>query len=258
MIRLGNERGNWRVNKEHADLRRLPMAERPVSFQAEPQQVTVNMSQAALIVIDMQNDFCAPAGWLDSIGADYTPAQAPIEPLNRLLPVLRAAEVPIIWVNWGNRPDRLNLSPSVLHVYNRSGDETGLGGKLPGSRSRVLEKDSWGAAIVDELDVGDTDIHVDKYRMSGFWDTPLDSILRNLRVHTLFFAGVNMDQCVMSTLQDAVCLGYDSLLLTDCSATNSPAYCADATIYNVKQCYGFTASSADLLAGITRGGGDCE
>ena len=62
-------------------------------------------------------------------------------------------------------------------------------------------------AVVDELVSDPADIHVAKYRMSGFPDTPLDSILRNLRVTTLLFAGVNLDQCVLCTLQDANFLG---------------------------------------------------
>ena len=82
--------------------------------------------------------------------------------------------------------------------------------------------------------------------MSGFWDTPLDSILRNLGVTTLLFAGVNLDQCVMCTLQDANFLGYDCVLLDDCSATTSPAFCVEATLYNIRQCFGFVASSGDL------------
>jgi ureidoacrylate peracid hydrolase len=86
--------------------------------------------------------------------------------------------------------------------------------------------------------------------MSGFWDTPLDSILRNVNVNTLFFAGVNVDQCVMATLEDAVCLGYDAILLEDCSATTSPAFCEEATLYNVKQCYGFVAQSTSVLSGM--------
>ncbi|MNL58586.1 Peroxyureidoacrylate/ureidoacrylate amidohydrolase RutB [compost metagenome] len=86
--------------------------------------------------------------------------------------------------------------------------------------------------------------------MSGFWDTPLDSILRNLNIRTVLFAGVNLDQCVMHTLQDAACLGYAVVLLEDCSATSSPGYCTEATLYNIKQCYGFVADSASLLRGM--------
>jgi len=71
----------------------------------------------------------------------------------------------------------------------------------------VLQKDSWAAAVVDELAIEPTDIRVDKHRISGFWDTPLDSILRNLGVRTILFAGVNTDQCVLHTLTDANFLG---------------------------------------------------
>ncbi len=248
MNRLGNAANHWTVSKEYVDLRRTARDPIHVEFAAEPQWLFLDLARSALVIVDMQNDFCSPSGWLDYIGADYTPARRPIEPINRLAKALREDGVPIVWLNWGNRPDRMNLSPSVLHVYDAAGDDVGIGGSLPGNGSKVLEKGSWGAAIVDELEVAPTDIHVDKYRMSGFWDTPLDSILRNLRVDTVMFAGVNADQCVMATLQDAVCLGYDSILLQDCSATTSPSYCMEATIYNVKQCYGFVADSEALLS----------
>jgi nicotinamidase-related amidase len=167
--------------------------------------------------------------------------------LRALLPALRAAGAPVIWLNWGNRPDRLNLSPSVLHVYKPTGEGVGLGDPLPGSGAPVLERGSWAAAVVDELTPAAGDVRVDKYRMSGFWDTELDSILRNLGVTTLLFGGVNADQCVMCTLQDANFLGYDCLLVTDCTATTSPDYCWQATLYNVKQCFGFVVESRALL-----------
>ena len=120
-----------------------------------------------------------------------------------LRPVAHASGVPVLWVNWGNRPDRLNLSPALLHVYNPDGRSIGLGYPLPGHGAPVLQKDSWAAEVVQELQPEAADIRIDKYRMSGFWDTPLDSILRNLGVTTLLFGGVNADQCVLCTLQDA-------------------------------------------------------
>ena len=114
----------------------------------------------------------------------------------------------------------------------------------------MLEKDSWAAAVVDELEAQPQDIWVDKYRMSGFWDTELDSILRTLGVTTLLFGGVNADQCVLCTLQDANFLGYDCLLVADCAATTSPGFCWEATLYNVKQCFGFVATSAAIKKGL--------
>lgn len=250
LLPLGSSpRNQWRVNASSANLVREPRTPRPVQVNALPQQLGFDLSRSAIVVVDMQNDFCHPEGWLASIGVDVQPARAPIAPLARLLPALRAAELPVLWLNWGNRPDRLNLSPSLLHVYKPSGRGTGLGDALPNG-APVLQAGSWAAAVVDELPIEASDIRVDKYRMSGFWDTPLDAILRNLDVRTLLFAGVNADQCVLSTLQDANFLGYDCVLLEDCSATTSPAYCMQATLYNVRQCFGFTLDSQHLLSAL--------
>lgn len=250
MIRLGQGHNAWLVSRQEADLSRQGSSPRVVRFAAQPQNVTVDLAKSAVVVIDMQNDFCCKGGWLDSIGVDVTPLQQPIGPLSALLPMARSQHVPILWVNWGNRPDKLNLSPSLLHVYNPFGDGCGIGDVLPNG-SAVLQKGSWGAAIVDQLLVDANDIFVDKFRISGFWDTPLDSILRTLGITTLFFCGVNVDQCVLATLQDANFLGYDCILLEDCVATTSPSYCFDATIYNVKQCYGFV-SYADAVVDAMR------
>jgi nicotinamidase-related amidase len=251
MIPLGTAPNNrWHVSADAVDLVRAPVPPRPLAFAAEPQAVTIDLAHSAMIVVDMQNDFCHPAGWLAHIGVDVAPARRPIALLRRLLPALRAAAVPIVWLNWGNRPDRLNLPPSLIHVYKPTGEGVGLGDPLPGRGAPVLEKDSWAASVVDELDIAPADISVDKYRMSGFWDTPLDSILRNLGIRTLLFGGVNADQCVACTLQDANFLGYDCVLVEDCTATTSPDYCLQATLYNVRQIFGFVARSDDLLAGL--------
>jgi nicotinamidase-related amidase len=240
-------RNAWQVDERQADLVRAARPAVPARLAAEPKDCTIDLARTAMVVVDMQNDFCHPDGWLASIGVDVVPARAPIAPLQRLLPALRTAGVPVVWVNWGNRPDRLNLSPALLHVYNPTGTGVGLGDRLPKTGAAVLEKDSWSAAVVDELAPGPSDIRVDKCRMSGFWDTPLDSILRNLGMTTLLFGGVNADQCVLHTLADANFLGYDTLMVGDCTATTSPAFCWDATVYNVKQIFGFVVPSRSIL-----------
>jgi nicotinamidase-related amidase len=256
MIPLGSTPATtWRVSGDLVDTTRPGPPPRPVRLVAEPQHLIIDLARTAIIVIDMQNDFCTKGGWLDHVGVDVTAARRPIAPLQTLLPALRSAGVPVIWVNWGNRPDRLNLSPSVLHVYKPSGVGVGLGDPLPGNGARVLERGSWAAAVVDELSPLAGDVRVDKYRMSGFWDTELDSILRNLGATTLLFGGVNADQCVMCTLQDANFLGYDCVLVDDCTATTSPDYCWQATLYNVKQCFGFVTGSRTLLDALTTPGG---
>lgn len=250
---LGVSPNAWAVDAEMADITRPPLPSRPLTLPTDTKTLRLDLAKAAMIVIDMQNDFCHAEGWLAHIGVNVTPARNPIDPLKTLLPVLRHLNVPVLWVNWGNRPDLLNISAGLRHVYNPTGDGVGLGDPLPQSGAPVLTKGSWAAAVVDELAIEPQDIQIDKYRMSGFWDTPLDSILRNLGKTTLFFGGVNADQCVMATLQDANFLGYDGILLRDCTATTSPEYCLKATFYNVNQCFGFVTDSQTMLQAIEKG-----
>ncbi len=251
MRHLGPSSANtWHVSEDGASLIRTPPAPRPLTAAAQPKPVTFDLARAGIVVIDMQNDFCHPDGWLASIGVDIAPAQAPIAPLSGLLPALRAAGMPVIWVNWGTRPDRLNVSPALRHVYDPAGTGPGLGDPLPRTGSPVLQAGSWSAGIVDELTPPVTDIHIAKHRMSGFWDTPLDSICRNLRLDTLLFAGVNLDQCVLHTLADASFLGYDTILVEDCAATTNPDFCRDATLLNIRQIFGFHLTSTALIEGL--------
>lgn len=247
---LGTPPNAWQVNTEIADITRPPLNPHIITLPTETKTLRLDLAKAAFLVIDMQNDFCHPDGWLASIGVDINPARSPIAPLQNLLPQLRSCNIPILWVNWGNRPDLLNISAGLRHVYNPTGEGVGLGDPLPKNNAPVLTLDSWAAAVVDELEQKPEDIRVHKYRMSGFWDTPLDSILKNLGKTTLFFAGVNIDQCVMATLQDANFLSYDCILLQDCAATTSPEYCLQATLYNVKQCFGFVSDSQWLKQGM--------
>ncbi|CAN5914840.1 pyrimidine utilization protein B [soil metagenome] len=251
---LGTQRNRWIASESHVDMSQPRAAPRKLELPSTPQSVTIDLNRTALLVIDMQNDFCAADGMVGQAGGNYSADRAPIEPLNRLTPALRAKGVPIIWVNWGNRADLANMAPNQVHLFKPTGTGLGLGDPLPGngpgSGARILQKDSWAAAIVDELDVADTDLRVDKHRISGFWDTPLDSILRNLDVQTILFAGVNTDQCVLCTLTDANFLGYGCVLLEDCCATSSPAFCTEATLWNVRKCFGFVTGAADVISGL--------
>jgi nicotinamidase-related amidase len=248
---MGSARHNqWRVGKTQVSLVRAPVEPKRLSIDAQPQNLVLDAARSAFIVVDMQNDFCAKGGYLDYRGVDVTPDQKPIEPIAQIVPELRALGVPIVWLNWGVRPDLLNSSPSLLHAHCPDGTGAGLGENIPGRSTPILVEGSWGAGIVDGLVPDERDIRVTKYRYSGFWDTELDTILRNLGVTTLFFAGVNADQCVMSTLQDAMFLGYDCIMVEDCVGTTSPEYCMQATLYNVKLLYGFVTRSEAIRRGI--------
>jgi nicotinamidase-related amidase len=246
------EHNAYRVSESMVDMRRKRRQQRDIQLPALPQSLILDLSRTALVVIDMQNDFCSSEGWMASMGVEVSSTRALSGPINRVTAALRPKAVPVIWVNWGVRPDRLNLSPGTQHPFNPTGRGAGLSGALPGSlrAHHLLRKDSWGARIIDELVQDPQDVYVDKHRISGFWDTPLESILRNLDITTLLFAGVNADHCVLGTLMDANFHGFDTILLEDCTATTSPEFCLRATLHNVRFCFGFTVTSTDLAAAL--------
>jgi len=234
-MKLGSAAANkWDILDDAIDISRGERAHHPVRIEARGKDVILDLAATAIVVVDMQDLFCRLRP-----GESEAPTARPIAPLQRLLPHLREHQVPVIWLNWGNRPDKLNLAPGVLRSFHRQG------GPIP----PILDKDSGDAEIIEGLIPEPSDIRIDKYRLSGFWDTELDSVLRNLRVQTLLFAGVNLDQCVYATLMDAQCLGYDCVLVEDCAATRSPSFCTEATLYNIEYGLGFVTTSAALLAG---------
>lgn len=247
-------RNTYRVSDRVVDMRRSAREVRPIAFDAQPQALVIDGNRTALVVIDMTNDFCGRDGWIGSMGIDLAPAQALIGPVNRVARALRAVAAPVIWLNWGVRADRANLTPGTQHPFNPNGKGAGLSGKVVGTprEHSLLQKDSWGAALVDGLERGPDDIDVDKHRISGFWDTPLDAILRNADVTTVLFAGVNADHCVLGTLMDANFAGYDTILIEDATATTSPDFCMQATLHNVRFCFGFTATSTAVVDGFLK------
>jgi ureidoacrylate peracid hydrolase len=250
-VEMGASPGqSWLVTPDAVDMTRPAPAVRPLSIDAEPQSVVVDAAKSALLIVDMQNDFCTEGGWLHSRGIDVSPNRKPIKSLQALIGAFRTSDLPVIWVNWGVRKDLLNISPSLRHAHNPKGDEPGLAQPVPGTRSEVIKFGSWGAQVIDEINPGERDVQIVKHRFSAFWDTETDAILRNLGVKTLFIGGVNMDQCVMTTLEDASFLGYDTILIEDATATTSPGYCVQAVLYNVKLLFGFVTRSAALLTAL--------
>lgn len=249
---IGTERNSYRVKESVVDMRRSERPSRPIELEAQPQDLVLDLSRTALIIVDMQNDFCGEGGWISSMGIDFSAARDLVNPINETAETLRHVGVPIVWVNWGVRPDRANLAPSTQHPFNPRGDGPGLAGaRSEGGRSyKVLQKGEWGAELVSGLVCRPDDIWVDKHRISGFWDTPLDSILRNLNVSSLLFAGINADHCVYATLMDANFHGYDTIMLEDCVATTSPDFCLAATLHNVRFCFGFTTTSKQLRKAV--------
>ena len=242
---------SWTVHGDHVSLVRAAYAPRPLRVAAEPAPLEIDLARTALVVVDMQNDFCHAEGWFGCKGINVAPMRQPINVIAALSDGLRAAGARIVWLNWGIRADCANLPPSVLYRGKRSVDAVGYGEPPAGGNGPALVQGAWGAAQVAELPVQPGDISVNKHRLSGFWDSELDSVLRQAGVTTLLFAGINTDRCVFSTLQDAGFLGYDCILVEDACGTPSPQYVTDAIVFLVRQLHGFTTTTASLAASIS-------
>lgn len=156
-------------------------------------------------------------------------------------------------------------------VYTGLGSECGFrsdsyeGGKQVDA-GRLLMKNSWNAALYgplrEQYDEGKRlaskpDVWIDKNRMSALWGarTALYEFLEQEGIRSLLFAGVNTDQCVGGTLQDAFSKGYDCVLLRDGAATSSPGFAQEMVEFNAGKSWGFV-SSCELFAEAVAGMGD--
>lgn len=245
---------HWTAKDGMTSLVRPARPSRPSVLGAMPQPVELDLARTALVVVDMQNDFCHPEGWFPAVrGVDPTPLLAPVAAINRLIAASRAASVPILWLNWGVRADAANLPPHVLDKATACGELPGYGDPSPTGHGPILAEGSWGAATIDVLDQQSDDLVVHKHRLSGFKDSTLDSVLRRAGITTLLFTGINIDRCVFATLTDASFEGYDVILVEDATATPSPDYVREAVLYLTRLLYGFTTSATEVEACLALG-----
>ncbi|HWK96388.1 MAG TPA: isochorismatase family cysteine hydrolase [Pseudolabrys sp.] len=242
------------MSHEVFDLIRPRRPVRPLTLQAKSRELRIDANRSAVMVIDMQNDFIAPGGWFDARNVDGSWVKPLYPVINDTTAMARREGMPVIWLNWGVRADLLNVHPSHRRLVKPSPDDPSYAPRMATGNGPVLERGSWGAAVVPELTVSPEDIHVDKHRYTGFWDNELDSVLRNLDVTTLFVTGINVDRCVFATITDACHAGYDVVMLEDAVGTYSPQYVADATLYLVERIFGFLSDSASLAKALEKAG----
>jgi len=242
-VQLAAGSDRWVLYEDHVDLAPTGAHKRLVRFEAELKPFVDSLARGALVVIDMQNDFCSPGGWTDKSGLDFKKGRQAIPGVKRAVEAARKHGMWVIWVYWHNRPDLRNLSAPTLYSFKHKLDQKGIGEDL--EHGPVLTQGSWGATMVDELLplIEERDVQIEKVRMNGFVGTHLDQVLRTQGISTLYFTGVNIDQCVTSTMEDAYFRDYNAVLLTDACATSSPDFCQQAVEFNAKNCWGFAMTT---------------
>lgn len=241
-VRLGTGADRWHLYDDYVHLDPGHPHD-DVRWSAEKKDVVDSPERAALAVIDMQNDFCSPGGWTEAVGMDPEDCREAIPGIKRAIEAAREMGMWVVWIHWHNRRDLRNLGAPTLYSFKKDKDMAGIGEQL--EHGEVLTEGSWGAEIVDDLQpyIEDIDIHVEKVRMSGFYGTHLEQVLDSQGIQTLFFTGVNTDQCVETTMEDAYFRDYNSILLRDATATSSPDFCKDAVVHNAELCWGFSMTT---------------
>ena len=173
---------------------------------------------AALIVIDMQRDFCAPGGYADQAGLDISLLRAPIPAIQDLLAAARARGVLVLHTREGHRPDLSDLPEPKRRRAENAGAPIGSQGPL----GRLLVRGEYGHDLIDELQPLPGESVIDKPGYSAFAATDLELLLRNRGITELIITGVTTEVCVHSTLRSAVDLGYACTLVSDACASAYP------------------------------------
>ena len=177
-----------------------------------PFDASLRSANTALIVVDMQVDYCGSGGWLDQIGVGIENTRRPVKPLGRVLAAMREAGFLIMYTREGYREDLSDLNPNRQWRSRRLG--LGIGDE--GKGGRILVRDEPGWQIIPQLAPLPGEPVIDKPGISGFHASDIDQILRRQGIRNLVICGVTTDYSVQSTLRDANDRGYECLLLEDC------------------------------------------
>jgi ureidoacrylate peracid hydrolase len=191
-------------------------------------------AHTALLIVDMQNDFCAEGGYIESVvGKNAAACRAVAAPLMALVNAARAGGVPVFWVRADYRPEKLPASMAARFA-------------VQGKGRICCEPGTWGADFHGVAPAPGEAV-IDKHCYSAFIGTDLAARLSGRGVRTLVFAGVQTNVCVETSLRDAYSLGFNVVAAADCMASHTVEL-HEATLKNVRFLFGDVLSGREIAA----------
>lgn len=217
---------------------------------ARPEPLGMDPRETAIVVVDMQNAYATPGGYVDLRGFDLTGARSVIANIASTLDTARAAGMPVIFLQNGWDPELKEAGgPRSPNWYKSNALK--LMRERPELQGQLLAKGGWDYALIDELTPQGDDIVMPKTRYSGFWNTQLNSLLRARGIRNVVFCGIATNVCVETSLRDAFHNEYFAVLLEDACHHLGDDAIRDATLFNVERFFGWVSTCAEFADYVT-------
>ncbi|WP_425228723.1 pyrimidine utilization protein B [Sphingomonas sp.] len=220
-----------------------------VVLPASPEPIRVSPHDTAVVVVDMQNAYASPGGYVDLAGFDIGGAAGVIGRIAQVLATARAVGMPVVYLQNGWDADYQEAGGPGSPNWHKSNALKTMR-ERPELHGRLLARGGWDYDLVEALTPQPGDLTVHKPRYSAFFNSALDSTLRARGIRTLVFVGIASNVCVESTLRDAFHLEYFGVMLHDATHHLGPDFVREATIYNVEKFFGWVSTVADFCGAV--------
>lgn len=227
--------------------------DRTVTLPARPEPLRLKPAETALVIVDMQNAYASPGGYLDLAGFNIAGAAAATGQIAKAAAAARAAGILVIYFQNGWDAAYAEAGGPGSPNWHKSNALKTMR-RQPELHGQLLAKGGWDYALVDALAPQPGDMVIAKSRYSGFFNTGIDSTLRSRGIRSLVFTGIATNVCVESSLRDAFHLEYFGVVLADATHQAGPDYIQQAALYNIETFFGWVSTVADFCGTIRQAG----
>ncbi|WP_184017437.1 pyrimidine utilization protein B [Sphingobium boeckii] len=216
-----------------------------LTLPARPEALTLTAANTAVVVIDMQNAYASPGGYVDLAGFDIAGAAGVIDKIANVLETARKAGVQVIYLQNGWDAEYAEAGGPGSPNWHKSNALKTMRAR-PELSGQLLARGGWDYDLVEALTPQPGDISLHKTRYSAFFNSQLDSTLRARGIRNIVFVGIATNVCVESTLRDGFHFEYFGVMLEDATHHLGPESMQQASVYNIEKFFGWVSTTADF------------